>query len=173
MHLLSSGNFPAVRRSLCLTTLLLAGTAMSGFAAEPVGGSATGSLPGQHDKRAELGYVPHVFVRWAGPAGNPGSTTSTPNPGTSGPLLGSPNPSYAVPQPSSIRWPPTHSAANAAAAWNWWFSLIGMKNSLPIRPAATARQRAPSRGTPFAGFATSVGLRPPAVTHPATLSHPD
>jgi len=122
MHLLSSGNFPAVRRSLCLTTLLLAGTAMSGFAAEPVGGSATGSLPGQHDKRAELGYVPHVFVRWAGPAGNPGSTTSTPNPGTSGPLLGSPNPSYAVPQPSSIRWPPTHSAANAAAAWNWWFS---------------------------------------------------
>src|SRR5713101_5468051 len=44
---------------------------------------------------------------------------------------------------------------------------------LPIRPAATARQRAPSRAAPFAGFATSVGLRPLAVTNPATLSHPD
>jgi len=29
------------------------------------------------------------------------------------------------------------------------------------------------RATPFARFATSVGLRPPCVTHPATLSHPD
>src|SRR5271154_3205759 len=37
----------------------------------------------------------------------------------------------------------------------------------------TARQRAPSGAAPFAGFATSVGLHPPSVTHPATLSHPD
>ncbi|HTV87591.1 MAG TPA: hypothetical protein VME41_01110, partial [Stellaceae bacterium] len=27
----------------------------------------------------------------------------------------------------------------------------------------------PSGATPFAGFATSVGLRPPSVAHPATL----
>ncbi len=33
--------------------------------------------------------------------------------------------------------------------------LIGVKNPLPIRPAATARKRAPSGATPFAGFATS------------------
>jgi len=46
----------------------------------------------------------------------------------------------------------------------------GMKNLLPIRPAATASQRAPFGAAPFAGFATSLGLRPPAVTHPATLS---
>jgi hypothetical protein len=51
--------------------------------------------------------------------------------------------------------------------------LIGVKNPLPIRPAATASQCAPSADAPFAGFATSVGLRPPAVTNPATLSHPD
>jgi hypothetical protein len=51
--------------------------------------------------------------------------------------------------------------------------LIGVKNPLPIRPAATASQRAPYGATLFAGFATSVGLRPPAVTNPATLSHPD
>jgi hypothetical protein len=51
--------------------------------------------------------------------------------------------------------------------------LIDVKNPLPIRPAATASNRAPSGGTPFAGFATPVGLRPPAVTNPATLSHPD
>ena len=51
--------------------------------------------------------------------------------------------------------------------------LIDVKNPLPIRPTATARQSAPSGGTPIAGFATSVGLRPPAVTNPATLSHPD
>jgi hypothetical protein len=36
-----------------------------------------------------------------------------------------------------------------------------------------ASQRAPYRAAPFAGFATSVGLRPLSVTHPATLSHPD
>jgi len=51
--------------------------------------------------------------------------------------------------------------------------LIGMKNPLPTRSAATASQRAPYGAAPFAGFATSVGLRPPSVTHPATLSHPD
>jgi len=51
--------------------------------------------------------------------------------------------------------------------------LIDVKNPLPIRPAATASQRAPFRAAPFAGFATSVGLRPPAVTNPVTLSHPD
>src|ERR1700730_16297550 len=51
--------------------------------------------------------------------------------------------------------------------------LIGVKNPLPIRPATTARRRASFGGTPIAGFATSVGLPPPAVTHPATLSHPD
>lgn len=33
--------------------------------------------------------------------------------------------------------------------------------------------RPPSGAAPFAGLATSVGLRPPAVTNPATLSHPD
>jgi hypothetical protein len=51
--------------------------------------------------------------------------------------------------------------------------LIGVKNPLPIRPAAIASQRAPSGDTLIAGFATPVGLRPPAITNPATLSHPD
>jgi hypothetical protein len=53
-----------------------------------------------------------------------------------------------------------------------WF-LIGVKNPLPIRPAATARKQGPLRGRAVARFATSVGLRPPFVAHPATLSHPD
>jgi hypothetical protein len=48
--------------------------------------------------------------------------------------------------------------------------LISVKNLLPIRPAATASQRAPFGAAPFAGFATSLGLRPPAVTHPASFS---
>jgi len=48
--------------------------------------------------------------------------------------------------------------------------LISVKNLLPIRPAATAGQRAPYGAAPFAGFATSLGLRPPAVTHPASFS---
>jgi hypothetical protein len=51
--------------------------------------------------------------------------------------------------------------------------LIGVKNPLHIRPTATASQHAPCGAAPFGGFATSVGLRPPSVTHPATLSHPD
>src|SRR5665213_3724796 len=45
-----------------------------------------------------------------------------------------------------------------------------MKNPLPTRPAATASRRAPYGAAPVAGFATSLGLRPPAVTHPATFS---
>ena len=48
--------------------------------------------------------------------------------------------------------------------------LISVKDLLPIRPAATASQRAPYGAAPFAGFATSLGLRPPAVTNPATFS---
>ena len=51
--------------------------------------------------------------------------------------------------------------------------LIGVKNPLPIRPTATARKPGPCRAPPVARFATPVGLRPPFVTHPATLSHPD
>jgi hypothetical protein len=48
--------------------------------------------------------------------------------------------------------------------------FLRMKNPLPTRPAATASQRAPRGAAPFAGFATSLGLRPPVVTHPATFS---
>lgn len=48
--------------------------------------------------------------------------------------------------------------------------LIGVKNLLPIRSVATASQRAPFGAAPFAGFATSLGLRPPDVTHPAAFS---
>jgi hypothetical protein len=51
--------------------------------------------------------------------------------------------------------------------------LIGVKNPLPIRPAATARKHGPLRAAPVVRFATSVGLRPPVVANPATLSHPD
>jgi hypothetical protein len=41
-------------------------------------------------------------------------------------------------------------------------------------PADRDRQKTrPLRGRAVARFATSVGLRPPFVTHPATLSHPD
>jgi hypothetical protein len=51
--------------------------------------------------------------------------------------------------------------------------LIGVKNPLPIRPTVTARKHGPLQGRAVARFATSVGLRPPFVTHPATLPHPD
>src|SRR5947209_1406437 len=51
--------------------------------------------------------------------------------------------------------------------------LISVKNPLPIRPAAAARKRCPCGAPPVARFAPPVGLRPPFVTHPATLSHPD
>jgi hypothetical protein len=51
--------------------------------------------------------------------------------------------------------------------------LIGVKNPLPIRPTAIARKHGPCEAAPIARFATSVGLCPPFVTHPATLSHPD
>jgi len=53
-----------------------------------------------------------------------------------------------------------------------WF-LIGVKNRfLSGRPRPPAN--APLCGAaPFARFATSVGLRPPFIPHPATLSHPD
>jgi hypothetical protein len=51
--------------------------------------------------------------------------------------------------------------------------LIGVKNPLPIRPTAIARNTAPRGAAPIAGCATSVRQRPPFVTHPATLSHPD
>jgi hypothetical protein len=51
--------------------------------------------------------------------------------------------------------------------------LIGVKNPLPIRPAVTARKHGPLQGRAVARFATSVGLRPPFVAHPATLPHPD
>jgi hypothetical protein len=51
--------------------------------------------------------------------------------------------------------------------------LIEVKNPLLIRPAETARKRGPCRAPPVARFATPVGLRPPFVTYPATLSHPD
>src|SRR4029077_13091251 len=51
--------------------------------------------------------------------------------------------------------------------------LIGVKKPSPIRPAVTARKHGPLQGRAVARFATSVGLRPPFVTHPATLPHPD
>src|SRR6516225_8267105 len=51
--------------------------------------------------------------------------------------------------------------------------LIGVKNPLPIRPTAIARKHGPLRGRAVRQIRTSVGLRPPFVAHPATLSHPD
>jgi hypothetical protein len=51
--------------------------------------------------------------------------------------------------------------------------LIGVKNPLPIRPAAIARKHGPLRGRAVHQIRTSVGLRPPFVVHPATVSHPD
>src|SRR3954451_4996398 len=65
-----------------------------------------------------------------------------------------------------------HLAIGDVAAGQGRF-LIGMKNPLPIRPAVIASRHAPSGAALFAGFPTSVGLRPPVVTNPATLSHPD
>jgi hypothetical protein len=51
--------------------------------------------------------------------------------------------------------------------------LIGVKNRLHIQPAAIAG-RAPFSGVAVvAGFATSLGLRPPCVANPAMLSHRD
>jgi hypothetical protein len=51
--------------------------------------------------------------------------------------------------------------------------LIGVKNRLHIRPATTARHEPLPGARAAAGFATTVGLRPPCVTNPAALSHPD
>jgi hypothetical protein len=51
--------------------------------------------------------------------------------------------------------------------------LIGVKNPLPIRPTAIARKHGPLRGRAVRQIRTSVGLRPPFVAHPATVSHPD
>jgi hypothetical protein len=51
--------------------------------------------------------------------------------------------------------------------------LIGVKNLLPIGRPRPPDNTAPCGAAPFARFATSVGLHPPSVTHPATFSHPD
>src|SRR6202035_86634 len=51
--------------------------------------------------------------------------------------------------------------------------LIGVKNPLSIGPPRPPENTAPCGAAPVARFATPVGLRPPFVTHPATLSHPD
>jgi hypothetical protein len=51
--------------------------------------------------------------------------------------------------------------------------LIGVKNPLPIRPTAIARKHGPLRGRAVRQIRTSVGLRPPFVAHPATVSHPN
>jgi len=51
--------------------------------------------------------------------------------------------------------------------------LIGVKNPLPIDRPRPPENTAPYGPPPVARFATPVGLRPPFVTHPATLSHPD
>src|SRR5215472_13164080 len=51
--------------------------------------------------------------------------------------------------------------------------LIGVKNPLPIRPTVIARKHGPLRGHAVRQIRTSVGLRPPFVAHPATVSHPD
>ncbi len=51
--------------------------------------------------------------------------------------------------------------------------LIGVKNPLPIGRPRPPDNTAPCGAPPVARFATPVGLRPPFVTHPATLPHPD
>ena len=51
--------------------------------------------------------------------------------------------------------------------------LIGVKNPLPIRPTAIARKHGPLRGRSVRQIRTSVGLGPPFVAHPATVSHLD
>jgi Protein of unknown function (DUF1348) len=50
--------------------------------------------------------------------------------------------------------------------------LIGVKNRFHIRPSATARREPLPSARAAAGFATTVGLRPPCVSNPAALSHP-
>jgi hypothetical protein len=51
--------------------------------------------------------------------------------------------------------------------------LIGVKNPLAIDRPRPPENTAPCGAPPVARFATPVGLRPPFVAHPATLSHPD
>src|SRR6516164_716682 len=51
--------------------------------------------------------------------------------------------------------------------------LVGVKNPLPIDRPRPPENTAPCRTAPIARFAISVGLRPPFVTPPETLSHPD
>src|SRR6202030_830533 len=43
----------------------------------------------------------------------------------------------------------------------------------PLGPARRPQEARPPGAPPVARFATPVGLRPPFVTHPATLPHPD
>src|ERR1700680_1084496 len=47
--------------------------------------------------------------------------------------------------------------------------LIGVKNPLPIDRPRPPEKTGPCGAPPVARFATPVGLRPPFVTHPATL----
>jgi hypothetical protein len=59
--------------------------------------------------------------------------------------------------------------------------LFGGLSAMPLPANAvflSGRPRPPDNAplcgaAPFARFATSGGLRPPSVTNPATLSHPD
>src|ERR1700730_13677016 len=51
--------------------------------------------------------------------------------------------------------------------------LIGVKNPLSIDRPRSPENTAPCGDPPVARFATPVGLRPPFVTHPATLPHAD
>src|ERR1700720_4989423 len=51
--------------------------------------------------------------------------------------------------------------------------LISVKTPLSIGPPRPPENTAPCGAAPVARFATSVGLPPPFVAHPATVSHPD
>jgi hypothetical protein len=51
--------------------------------------------------------------------------------------------------------------------------LIGVKNPLQSGRPRPPENTAPCGAAPVVRFATSVGLRPPFVANPATLSHPD
>src|SRR6266550_3552799 len=51
--------------------------------------------------------------------------------------------------------------------------LIGVKNPLLSGRPRPPENTAPCGAAPIARFATSVGLPPPFVAHPPTVSHPD
>jgi hypothetical protein len=76
-----------------------------------------------------------------------------------------------VPSPTSARVTQSGPTRSNGSGFGAVSSLARRTRSISGRPRPP--ERGPLRDRAVAGFATSVGLRPHCLTHPATLSHPD